>query len=481
MRSGSRMWFGFVALVLCSCGARTTLDVDPPCVASSTAEVCDGLDNDCDGQIDEDIPLVRCGVGACEAVVQCEGGAMPLCVPREPEPEACNLLDDNCNGLVDEGFGFGPVGEALYVRTDEFDTGPCGSCRWAWGTSLAPRDDGLVALWNLGLSGGDERPTLYRRPVDRLGHPVGPIALDRDDFLLELQPMLALPPMPAKGLPMEATYRVGSDDVPGLLFVSASGMTETTLPIPGGGPRGVPRTVWTGERFVTAWEEDDALHVAVLTADGALDHTVDVDPLERPAAITVAAFPGRVAILVSRYRADPERRDQWLILLDSLGQVVSPAHAIDVAYASWQRLVGTDEGWLHIRPNGFEEPSTRQPLDVEGNPVAQATPFPDGRHFQDSGLQDTFVPRPGLGEMMVAWQAPEGGLMHVEALDGRGEVRRGWSGPLAPDPGLDQGFVVTPHLTFVDDRVLVIWGGGAIDGAPNPVSVRAFGCVSDAR
>ena len=67
--------------------------------------------------------------------------------------------------------------------------------------------------------------------------------------------------------------------------------------------------------------------------------------------------------------------------------------------------------------------------------------------------------------------------MHIEFLDSRGDVLRGWSGALQPDPDYDEGFFTQPHVTFVDDRVLVIWHGIAGDNQPNRVSLRAFGCV----
>jgi hypothetical protein len=472
-----------LSLLLVGCGARSELEAElafegeERCVSSSIAEVCDGVDNDCDGQIDEDVAPVHCGENGCEVEVRCENGVMPACIPRTATVETCNLLDDDCDGEVDEGFGFGPLGDVIVLRNDEFDTGGCTSCSWAFGAALAPANDGFVALWNLGLSGGSEQPTLYGRPIDGFGNPTGAIALERQDFLLGLQPMLALQPMPARGLPIEAIYRVGSGDVPGLLFVNTAGDSEVVMPTPVSGAHGVSRTVWTGERFVSAWEDNAALRVAVLDANGSLEREVEVDELDRPAAITLGVFPGRVGILVTRYREEPERRDQWFLLLDAFGNVQAPARQIDVAYTTWQRLVGTEEGWLHIRPNGFQEPSTRQALDVAGDPLVEALPFSDGRTIQDSGLQDTFIPRPGLNEMAAAWQDPQGGDMHVEFLNGRGDVLRGWSGPLQPDPGYDEGFFSQPHITFVDDRMLMIWHGLADNSVPNRVSVRPFGCV----
>jgi Putative metal-binding motif len=458
-----------------ACGARTDLEVEDPCSATGS-EVCDGIDNDCNGRVDDGIEPVQCGTLGCVTTVACEDGFMPTCVPREPSEERCNFIDDDCDGEVDEGFGFGPLAEAVTVRTDEFDTGDCTSCSWAFGTTIAPTTDGFRAIWNIGLSGGSEQPNLFGRRLDPMGNPTGPVELLRPDFFLTLHPMIALEPVPPRGVPIDAMNRVGSGDVPGFLFANTAGEADSVLPTPASGPYNVPRTVWTGARFVSAWEEESQLRVAVLDANGVLEQELDVDPLERPASITLGVYRDRVGILVSRYVAEPETRDQWIILLDALGNVVTPARQIDVEYATWQRLVGTEEGWLHIRPNSFGEPATRQPLDVDGDPLDVATPFADGRQLSDAGGQDIFIPRPEQNEALTVWQSPENGEMHVEFLDSRGNSKRAWSGPLPTvDPNAD--YLEDPHVAIAADRILVIWHGGAPDSAPNRVMVRAFGCV----
>ena len=79
-------------------------------------EVCDGLDNDCDGAADEDDsgqPLSRTcydgpagtvGVGVCAGGRQtCEAGDFGGCLGQTlPAVEICDSVDNNCNGLADD-------------------------------------------------------------------------------------------------------------------------------------------------------------------------------------------------------------------------------------------------------------------------------------------------------------------------------------------------------------------------------------------
>jgi hypothetical protein len=69
-------------------------------------EVCNGEDDDCDGLTDEDQPRQVCGVGRCRHdVASCAGGAPVACDPLEGAVvEVCNGQDDDCDGQMDDGF-----------------------------------------------------------------------------------------------------------------------------------------------------------------------------------------------------------------------------------------------------------------------------------------------------------------------------------------------------------------------------------------
>lgn len=68
-------------------------------------EVCDGLDNDCNGLADDGLPDRTCGLGVCMVTTPgCVEGKVPDCEPK-PElvtNEICNGKDDDCNGTVDD-------------------------------------------------------------------------------------------------------------------------------------------------------------------------------------------------------------------------------------------------------------------------------------------------------------------------------------------------------------------------------------------
>ncbi len=99
---------------VCSSGTLACSGGALSCVAdqSPSAEFCNGLDDDCDGATDEGTsqscysgPPLTAGIGECHSGTQyCTGGAYGSCVGEvTPSIEVCNGLDDDCDGATDEG------------------------------------------------------------------------------------------------------------------------------------------------------------------------------------------------------------------------------------------------------------------------------------------------------------------------------------------------------------------------------------------
>lgn len=71
------------------------------------AETCNGIDDNCDGMVDN-LPPRTCGTntGRCRTGTQaCVGGSWAACSGNvAPRPERDNGIDDDCNGVIDNGI-----------------------------------------------------------------------------------------------------------------------------------------------------------------------------------------------------------------------------------------------------------------------------------------------------------------------------------------------------------------------------------------
>lgn len=82
-------------------------------------ETCNALDDDCDGSTDEDVPSETFGVGRCAESLTCVDGAWRGTAPATDPNDTCGAgsfgVDDDCDGVVDEDCA--PTrGDCVFVR-----------------------------------------------------------------------------------------------------------------------------------------------------------------------------------------------------------------------------------------------------------------------------------------------------------------------------------------------------------------------------
>jgi hypothetical protein len=99
-----------------SCTIDTCNEANDECMnipENPEEEICDNLDNDCDGLTDEDlIRQTTCGVGECAentGIETCTSGVWgdDTCDPFDgAADETCDDLDNDCNGIINDGVSY---------------------------------------------------------------------------------------------------------------------------------------------------------------------------------------------------------------------------------------------------------------------------------------------------------------------------------------------------------------------------------------
>jgi hypothetical protein len=120
-------------------------------VNPAATEVCNNLDDDCDGDVDERV-RPTCGEGWCRR--ESPGCDATYCRPGEPVKEKCNFLDDDCDGQVDEDPDICPQGQTCAAGTcvdsDQVGPGPDGNPTPSAGSASTAGVSGTAGNGNAG-------------------------------------------------------------------------------------------------------------------------------------------------------------------------------------------------------------------------------------------------------------------------------------------------------------------------------------------
>ena len=380
--------------LLGACGQGTQLCVAGAwggCSVSAVAETCNGVDDDCNGVVDEGCACepgstIACGssIGQCEAGVQLctrDGAYGPCLAGRGPESEVCNLIDDDCDGAVDEGL---PT-TAFYIDRDgdgvgeipEFGAPTVQACRAPEGYSATggdcfDQDPTYRCEGTVKDLPGFEGEVLAAEDLDGDGA-VEIIGFDRDAVGF----FTLLRRTSAAGI-ADATFQVQSGSAPASVTHADTHPTEGVL-------LAAPSGIWRAREDATAglvftsWNAtaaqdarfadmngDGTVEIAALTAAG----TLHIEALGAT-ALGVSVASDVAAIVVANVDADAGEEVVGItfsgglfVVHDGLPVTVIPSFmpqipqhlvAADLTGDGAPELISGSSGGLNIATNAFAE------------------------------------------------------------------------------------------------------------------------------
>ncbi|MFO0555434.1 MAG: hypothetical protein U0271_44060 [Polyangiaceae bacterium] len=463
--------FGVCTVVAAAgCGARTGLgDADRDVGGAGGAgarEICNGLDDDLDGDVDEGLGTITCGVGACRVeVAACIDGSPATCVPGSPSPEVCNGEDDDCDGAVDEDLGLARV-------AGPFTLDP--SLNYLAYASVVPSDDGFVFAYGTGFNGSNPQTNVFYGVLDASGAPVTTKA-----------PLTTL--NMANGLTLSradggflASYcgRYGSEDRAAIGWLSdALEFTDFGVRPPASNHcgAGTPGGIATGDRLLFGWTDNSIFDVRldVSSNDGASLDTVTLAPGDGD-LYSHPRFAKLGDLVLATYSA---LVDGVFLLrvhrLDPLGQEVAPplelTAPIGTNWTDAQVVAGAAGFFIWARGASGERIEAR--LDASGELVSGPTLTGEtmGQHALASD---------GGGGFVVASTAISDATYDsvVERRDSSGQLHDSWRG--SRDPGFGLDVFGWPTIASAHGRIVVVYTAlGSGDGGDHPeLHAIALGC-----
>ena len=467
--------FTLVALVLAvtslGCGSKSALTIDPAATSdtgpSGPAEVCNGVDDDGDGRVDETLPLVTCGRGACE-----DRACAAMCEPGEVSREVCGGGDEDCDGFVDEGLAIGPT-EIIDVREGAGGYDRCDTCRWASNTQIVPREGGgAFVFWSHGILGGSEIANVWGREVDAAMRPIGEPRLLSDTLVL-----LGIRRVPglyeAHGLHV-GVQRIGREDR--TVFVRATPDGVEVEPFPDT-LRHCSRhraVVFAGGRVVAGCLDRDDARLWTFPVGGEVTRIeLDVEGED--------FFGGTLhvrgdEVVLHGYHVIPDE-SFWVTFTRFTPQldVLMPMTRSEATYARAPILFPTPDGFVYWNTDA-REATTYELLDANGGVLQEARENPF---------------RIGISPAVSAsWAASNPASRFPTVLDDSRDDRSELEFMIVNADGTRENELAIPlpaepdYASYFDiERIGSMWWtawiAGREDGIANPVHVMGLSCTDD--
>ncbi len=454
------------------CGSKSALTIDPV-PDSGTAEpegppeICNGLDDDDDGRVDETLPVITCGRGAC-AETACEA----MCVPSAPSPEMCGGGDEDCDGFVDEGLAIGPT-EIIDVREGAGGYDRCSTCRWASNTQIVRREGGgAFVFWTHSIYGGSEIANVWGRELDAAMRPIGEPRLLSDTLVL-----LFITRVPglyeAHGLHY-GVQRIGSEDRPVFVRATPDGVAVEAFPDTPSHCSSSRQVAFVGGRVIAGCLSRDDARLWTFPVGGEVTR-LDLDVEGRDFSGGTLHVRGD-AVYLHGYHVIPSE-EFWTSFTRFTPDldVVLPMTRSEASYARVPVLFPTSEGFVYWNTDA-REATTYELLDEDGAVVQEAREMPfrigidparsaswsssnPARRFL-TVLDDSRDDRSELEFMIVN---ADGTLTHELAI------------PLPADPDFASDF----GIERIGSMWWTTWIAGRRADLANPVHVMGLSCIDE--
>jgi hypothetical protein len=401
------------------------------------------------------------------------GGARPVCIPTGEE--VCNDLDDDCDGEIDEGLTFGARGPATPVRTNE-------RASFVAGNRLAATPEGLVAFWINDFHGDDPTPNAFARQLDAHGAATSE-ALQLFDW--PVPNGLRVAPTSGDRLALSFCYQIQAKRSPASAFVGFDGhsLGEPVLRAPEmdwcGGE--IPLIAWTGERHLLSWTGLDGPLVEIAGANG--EH-LSSEPLhsEGPTVDFLSGFSAAHdrALSVVVLRPEPAVTNLSLTVLDAKGTILHEVIVEPPGRFANPLVAPSGDGWLVLGRRDEDTGAWLLRVDANGTVVSGPVLSHLDRIYADNGEWD-LVARPGKGFYFTGLYRHDFSTYwpFLSVLDENGEIALEIAGPaVAADAPI--GWITHPSLAVKGGSVLRLHNDVALDADGNQLFIQEFGCVEGA-